>query len=512
MDVYSIVNKAWKTTCRVLFKEEIGELKEYEGWLNEYLFMNAVEKDGVYVAKEYENAGKVLDYQEAIKIRNFEPLDINEIKDIDSIFEALKERFYYVGNVLLGNSQNVEKSTEVSDSFNVYESRTVYSSKNIAYSTFIRDCEYVFGSNGCSVSSFSVKNNFSGGESIARSFELFVAAGTSDVYYSSNIMYCNNIMFSFGIQNDSFYIGNIKLSKEKYFELKDKLIEEMRGELKSNKRLPSLADILSQPIEKGKELFSKIEVKKDNDIQNKDVIEKAFSSTTKIILKKELRNIDEYEEFLTKDLLDFLKYNISSISGNKVYVLPKLWFAEKFIHKCLEWEEVFSLGRVLTNNIKNFEESKRSEIYISYDVKGKHVNAIDCVCPFRSQDTYKCADPSVSKKTAFSTWIRDSQYTFGSFVVHRSSFSINASNSYKITRAFEVNSCNASGDIYFSHGLTNVNNAMFSFGRFGGSYLIGNVAYSYEQYNKFKESLLEQIANELEAKKDLKWSIYNIGR
>ena len=30
MDVYSLVNKAWKDTTKILFKEEIGELKDYD--------------------------------------------------------------------------------------------------------------------------------------------------------------------------------------------------------------------------------------------------------------------------------------------------------------------------------------------------------------------------------------------------------------------------------------------------------------------------------------------------
>ena len=35
--LYVELDKAWKTTCRVLFGGEIGDLKEYEPWLREYL-------------------------------------------------------------------------------------------------------------------------------------------------------------------------------------------------------------------------------------------------------------------------------------------------------------------------------------------------------------------------------------------------------------------------------------------------------------------------------------------
>ena len=36
-EVYNELNKAWKATCKVLFGEEIGELKDYEEWLKEYV-------------------------------------------------------------------------------------------------------------------------------------------------------------------------------------------------------------------------------------------------------------------------------------------------------------------------------------------------------------------------------------------------------------------------------------------------------------------------------------------
>ena len=41
--------------------------------------------------------------------RKFEPLCIDDTKDIDSILEAVRERIYYSGNIILGTSQFVEK-------------------------------------------------------------------------------------------------------------------------------------------------------------------------------------------------------------------------------------------------------------------------------------------------------------------------------------------------------------------------------------------------------------------
>jgi predicted secreted protein len=40
---------------------------------------------------------------------------------------------------------------------------------------------------------------------------------------------------------------------------------------------------------------------------------------------------------------------------------------------------------------------------------------------------------------------------------------------------------------------------------------IGNAVYDPQKYKKVKDSILEQVMNELEEKKELKWSIFNIG-
>ena len=98
--VYGKVNDAWKKTSKVLLGEELGEMEEYEGWLTSDLIEPREEKSGisgknVYLGnREYCN-GKFLGLDEVDFKKKFEPLDINEIKDIDSIVGALQERFYY---------------------------------------------------------------------------------------------------------------------------------------------------------------------------------------------------------------------------------------------------------------------------------------------------------------------------------------------------------------------------------------------------------------------------------
>ena len=110
-EVYEKVNTAWKDTCRVLLGEEIGELNEYKDWLQDYAGVPRKEKSTIsekqvtFSIDEYCKDAKFISFDELDFYKKFEPLNINEIKDVDSIVEALQERFYYTGNITLGNSK-----------------------------------------------------------------------------------------------------------------------------------------------------------------------------------------------------------------------------------------------------------------------------------------------------------------------------------------------------------------------------------------------------------------------
>jgi len=90
--VYAQLNKAWKATCKVLFGEEIGELKEYEEWLKEYMSVTGKRKrkshisgkDVTVVFDEYCKDARFVSLDE-VKEKSIEPLTINEIKDIDRL-------------------------------------------------------------------------------------------------------------------------------------------------------------------------------------------------------------------------------------------------------------------------------------------------------------------------------------------------------------------------------------------------------------------------------------------
>jgi hypothetical protein len=83
--VYNELNKAWKATCKVLFGEEIGELKDYEEWLKEDMVpitrakSSISGKEVILGRGDYCKDANFISLDE-VGLRKVEPLTINEIK------------------------------------------------------------------------------------------------------------------------------------------------------------------------------------------------------------------------------------------------------------------------------------------------------------------------------------------------------------------------------------------------------------------------------------------------
>lgn len=105
------LDKAWKSTMKVLLGAEVEGIDSYAEWLSEGQVplknkKSAKSNKDVYCAvSDYSDSAKFLSFDEIDYGKKFDPLNINEVKDIDSILQALEERIYYCGNVVLANSK-----------------------------------------------------------------------------------------------------------------------------------------------------------------------------------------------------------------------------------------------------------------------------------------------------------------------------------------------------------------------------------------------------------------------
>ncbi|MFH1221760.1 MAG: hypothetical protein V1492_01610, partial [Candidatus Micrarchaeota archaeon] len=141
---YNPLNKAWKNTCKILLGEEAGDLLEFRDYLKRYtdpldkrksilsgkdvtISSNRIPKNACVIGLEEMN-----EYQK--KTTNMS-LNINEIKDIDSIVAAVREKAFYAGNVVLGNSQHVMDSHRCINTSYALECQDVYDGKYVAFTT-----------------------------------------------------------------------------------------------------------------------------------------------------------------------------------------------------------------------------------------------------------------------------------------------------------------------------------------------------------------------------------------
>jgi hypothetical protein len=216
---YGSLNRNWKATCKIILGEEIGELSDFKGWLSEFVDPITTRKsfssgkDVAFAIPYYSPDSRWLSLDEVDFEKKFEPLSINEVKDIDSIAEAMKERVYYTGGIVLGNSKGVLGSTSVNDSFYVLDSSFISESKYVAYTSFLRYSESIFGSNNDVKSNFMIRG-FNPGE-IKRGLEVWDCYFCADIYFSLGCIDSRDCMFSFNLSGKAHAIGNCELPKER---------------------------------------------------------------------------------------------------------------------------------------------------------------------------------------------------------------------------------------------------------------------------------------------------------
>ncbi|MFH1285160.1 MAG: hypothetical protein ABIH99_01115, partial [Candidatus Micrarchaeota archaeon] len=502
------LEKAWTNTCRVILGEEIGGLKAYLPWLAEYtnpiqyFKSDASGKKIAFTMDEYCRSSKRISLDEVDFNAKYKALDINEIKDIESLVQAVSDRIRYTGNIVLGNSSNVEKSSNIMDGHFIYNSTQLAGCKYIVHGTVGRQCEYCFGGNAIAESSTCIKCHETTRDK--RSFELWFSQSTSDSYYSFNLKNCGNAIFCFNIQNKNYCIGNMPLGKEKYTKMKDHLVSQIVDELKKKKKVTALLDMIRMSrLQKPPSLPVPAAAKEALDRKS---IEGAFKSTTKIVFGKEMSGgVDTYQKYLLRhthptDLCKSAASNAPLWRGNygNNTILPK--------ERLVSLEESRKLGEML--KLEN-SEMEKIDLYNAHKSIGKLAylvcewyegtksNLIDCTCHIDAVNCYRACGAIYAKYCAYSFWPKSSQYVFGADTLFDSSTCVNCYYSTRLTRCFELDGCSNCTDCYFCHNCENLRDSMFCFNVKSKRYAIGNVEMGEEQYLQVKKLLLEKIAGRL---------------
>ncbi len=511
------LDRAWDSTCRVLFGQELGELEEYADWLGEYLPKTTRRKSHVsgkevILAKDaYPKVARFISEDELVMNKDY-ALDINQIKDIDLLIEALQEKCEYTGNRYLGNSAFVESSDIILDSQYVYNSTNIEQSSYI-YSSYMmrRKSKNIFGSGWTANGDFLVR--VIAGINLHRCFESHFVSDSGDMYFCFNCDACHDALFSFGQKNKHHIIGNLPLPKDKHAQLKAKLLAEVSEQIKKDKKFSSLYGLVP---DKAPSSVPRISPRPDKEIKKMQAIENAFSSTYEVLLKKKPPSIEILENWLGQNTIGLEE--VQTPLGDWTYLPLNFGIVSEIPRKRLVTvDESFELGRLhleetSLSSLSRLIESLGSIAFFSAEYKqGENQNIIKSPLVLHSINVYKGYESTYSEHTGLTSLSLHSKFVYGCNRIIDSQFCLKCYNSLYLNRCLELDACLKCSDSYFSHNCEGLSDAMFCFNIKGKRNVIGNTEVPKDKYLALKNALLGQISEELERKKTLKWNIFNIG-
>ena len=510
---YAALDKAWRSTCRVLFGQEAGGLSGCAEWLAEYDEEIRSEKSGIsgkpvaFSQNDYASSARFIAFDEVDYGKRFEPLSLNEAKDIDSLVSAVRERLQYAGNVVLGHSSWVENSSNVSDSHFVASSAVVSDSKYVAYSRYVKESEYCFGILGSEKAVHAVKCM---GSDLKRCFECHMVNYLSDCYYCAKTQNCRECLFCFGMENGSYAIGNTPVGKEKYLSMKSKLLPEMAEKIRKDGGIFSLLKLVEKAGSRKTDGRLKFAGEQEAAFDDGPV-QKGFDSACRLAFGREVGGILRYEKFLFKHVPanavfpSPLSGSPSVVCGYRRHLLERFGIAKRLATE----EEMRGIGRMaglVGTDVPGMALDALAAqfhpiAYTNLDkVAGKCTNFRKCAVIIESQDCCEGSAFDYSKKCGYDFWVSNSESVFGSCGAFHSSFALKSFYSSDMARTLECDGCKSCADLYYSHNCENVRDSMFCFNAKNLTNAIGNAALPPEQYRRIKASIVSQLADELEKK------------
>ncbi|MEK6979276.1 MAG: hypothetical protein AABW86_03570 [Candidatus Micrarchaeota archaeon] len=511
------LESAFQSVSKVLFGQEIGQLNEFREYLEEIRLpyqtkKSAVSGKDVIVSLPFYPPDAKFISQDEINSVKFEPLDVNEIKDIDSLLGAVSERVIYCGNKLFGKNEFVSAVDNCTNCFYVSDSHRTYNVRYGAHLSYQRDSEFVFGLSGFPNSKYAMRSIE--GIGLTRCFESYYSTNLSDVYYGFNCSGVSDSIFAFNLRSKRNVIGNLQLPKERYGELKKKLISEIADVLKRKKRIFSIADI-SVHSENGKAKERTVEIAKVP-----DKVEQAFGKTSNLVFGKERHNIADYGNWLLKYVIKVRR--IQGAFGTPAYMIDDLPIV------CdISPARIVTLDEALKSASKSIEikdgetptitelmERVARVAYFTFEfIDGINDNVIETPSSFTAVNTYRVWDAPHGKNSAYTSAAVYSEYIFGShFQILNSQFCINCYDVADVMGCFEVDSSNHVRNSYFCHNSENLDNCMFCFNAKSLRYAIGNTEVGREEYLRIRKILLDYVNKELDEGKGLELGIFSIGK
>ena len=239
------IEQAFLTTTKVIFGKALGgKLDDYESWLQTNLRPAKRHKSAVSEQMVYDPplifyapiSRRAVKQVEALELgkKSLKKEDALHLT-LDHAAKMLEPMRYHTSDAVTGqNTENEECSLYISCSY-CYRACSMVNSKFCAYSFWPRDSEYMFGVDTVFVSKFCLKCYNS--VNLTRCFEVSHSSNCSDCLFCHNCDALSDCMFCTNAKSMRYAIFNHEVGKEKYLEIKRRVLGELVERLEKEKKL-----------------------------------------------------------------------------------------------------------------------------------------------------------------------------------------------------------------------------------------------------------------------------------
>jgi len=242
-----VIEEAFAKTCSiVLGKRLAGSIDDYAEWLKRNIKRSETLKSAA--------SGKTVlrfDYCRYFELPTDRMLGIEEAREagerlkisreasasltLANAHERISGIAFFCPEYRDGMNLNIIECATSGDSAHCYRSTPSVFAKYAGYCFWPRSSEYSFGCSALLSSEFNIRCFNS--VKLARCFEVDFSRDCSGCYYCHNVENCTDCMFCFNAKNLKYAVGNVEVGREKFMEMRKRLLELVGKELDETRGL-----------------------------------------------------------------------------------------------------------------------------------------------------------------------------------------------------------------------------------------------------------------------------------
>ncbi|MDD5172394.1 MAG: hypothetical protein PHF60_05155 [Candidatus ainarchaeum sp.] len=242
MDEYE---KVFQTVTSVVLGRKLAGHADYERWLTRQVSSMGKArsvmsgKPVIFPEFEFFNAitHKMLTLEEAYEVAGKKHLSEEQVRGLSlaNAAETLKDISITTPETIMGTCSMIKECAMYYDSTICYKSALMNTTKGSLYTYWPRHSEYVLGCHYAFSCNFCIRCFYS--ENLTRCFEVSDSANCSDCYFCYNCENLQDSMFCFNTKSKKHAIANVELPREKYKEIKQKVLDSIVKKLEKDKTL-----------------------------------------------------------------------------------------------------------------------------------------------------------------------------------------------------------------------------------------------------------------------------------